>query len=479
MVPVTVDEATMQWKTNHNKRWKLSPRYVVVILLVVVMLLGWGPALFTKKECSHLIVSEPQQFSYAVLRNRDINGEDLMHVQANDLEDVKKVCNLFPNCAGFNSNGWLKTKVSDHISGPADIYVKSEKPVRGQIETIVQPSETFSNSYDQMIAKMKIFVYELTISTRHIRHRSSGHGVEHFIEDKLSKSHLRTRNAEEATFFFVPIRCSYYIYSTPLQQDGIKIAKEQVAETIEYIRKRYPYWDRTYGTDHFYICSHSIGAGIGGDLLKNSIALVYSADYENPYFIPHKDLSLPPYPTHTSSFNTDSKRRKLSATSRPVLAFCAGDMASGRIRPTLYSLFATDPTIVLFAQDISWNVKLKYLSQSKFCLIPRGKDVWSSDLMDAVMSGCIPVILSDHYHLPLQGIVNWSEFSIIIPESQVANLKRILISISNAHYKAMREKLIKVQNYFIWNDPVKPYDAFNSIMYELWQRRAVIRYRKK
>jgi len=37
--------------------------------------------------------------------------------------------------------------------------------------------------------------------------------------------------------------------------------------------------------------------------------------------------------------------------------------------------------------------------------------------------GCIPVILSDHYHLPLQGIVNWSEFSVIVREDEVSTYR--------------------------------------------------------
>ena len=40
--------------------------------------------------------------------------------------------------------------------------------------------------------------------------------------------------------------------------------------------------------------------------------------------------------------------------------------------------------------------------------------------MEAILAGCIPVIISDHYHLPLQELVDWKEFSLIIPESEVS-----------------------------------------------------------
>ena len=50
----------------------------------------------------------------------------------------------------------------------------------------------------------------------------------------------------------------------------------------------YPFWSRSNGADHFYICAHEIGAGIGDGVLKNAIALLNTADYSDPYFIPHK-----------------------------------------------------------------------------------------------------------------------------------------------------------------------------------------------
>ena len=51
---------------------------------------------------------------------------------------------------------------------------------------------------------------------------------------------------------------------------------------------RHPFWSWSSGADHFYVCAHDVGAKVGSDVLKNSIALVNSADYDDPYFVPHK-----------------------------------------------------------------------------------------------------------------------------------------------------------------------------------------------
>ena len=39
--------------------------------------------------------------------------------------------------------------------------------------------------------------------------------------------------------------------------------------------------------------------------------------------------------------------------------------------------------------------------------------------MDALWFGCVPVIIADHYILPLSSLVDWSKIAIIINENQV------------------------------------------------------------
>lgn len=469
-------------KSSHlsHKEWTIPlfpykiALFVVLLLLMVLFIRSFST---TACDCSIQTANGPPEYSYTLVQKSDAIGEDLMQVQARDLKDVKMVCDSLPNCAGYNSNGWLKTKVTGHITGTADLYVKSGIVSSATIvQSPVMNSKT-SSSYEEMLTTMKIYIYEVSTGARISRLYS--HDIERGILDMISSSRLRTRRPEEATFFFIPVRCSYFFHRSPSEEKGILKAKEHLTETLEIIKKTYPYWERTAGSDHVYVCAHRIGAGMGGTLLKNSVALVYSADYDSPYFVPHRDIALPPYPTHLSSFNSDGKRNDLASSPRSVLAFFAGDVTSGRIRPTLYSLYGSDHSIVIFSQDVSWKVRLKYLSQSKFCLIVRGEDVWSSQLVDAIMASCVPVIISDHYHLPLQGVVHWEEFSLIISESQISSLKDVLIRVSIAKHRSLQDKLRMVQRHFIWNEIPKPYDAFYSVMFELWQRRDVVRYRRK
>nr|XP_039270418.1 probable glycosyltransferase At3g07620 [Styela clava] len=491
MIRIDMQKHNINERVNRRESEKVASNrhalilvFSVVITTVLVLLIFFGKSpLLTQSQCMQKQCSSGNlaEYSYTVTRHTDVNGEDLMHVQARDLEVVKKVCDLFESCAGFNSNGWLKTRVSIRVSGPADLYIKSESKSLPKSNSEIYSSSGYSDDYSEMLNKMKIYIYDTNIGQKLRTVRSGGYGVERAVIDQLLKSHFRTRTAEEATFYFIPIRCSSYILGSSMEEEGIMEARRYVGNMIEQIQTMYPYWRRSAGADHFYACSHDIGAGIGKDLLKNAIALVNTADYEDPYFIPHKDISLPPNTMHgPGSLPTVGKGGSdIDPKSRKILAFFAGNLASGRIRPTIQNHFFNDPDFTIIDREVSWSAYLNYLKQSRFCLVPRGREVWSPRLMDAVFYGCIPVILSDHYHLPLQGIVNWSEFSVIVPESQVAKLKSILLNIPDSKIAAMQNVLKRVYIHFVWNNPAQPHDAFYSVMYQLWKRRDVVRYSRK
>lgn len=45
--------------------------------------------------------------------------------------------------------------------------------------------------------------------------------------------------------------------------------------------------------------------------------------------------------------------------------------------------------------------------------------------MDALWFGCVPVIISDRYVLPLENVLNWDDIAYRIPESQVSNTSNL------------------------------------------------------
>ncbi|GJP38294.1 hypothetical protein CLOM_g22752 [Closterium sp. NIES-68] len=55
------------------------------------------------------------------------------------------------------------------------------------------------------------------------------------------------------------------------------------------------------------------------------------------------------------------------------------------------------------------------MRRAKYCLVPRGDTSSSCRLFDAVLSGCIPVVISDALDPPFEDAIDYTAFSILIP----------------------------------------------------------------
>lgn len=91
--------------------------------------------------------------------------------------------------------------------------------------------------------------------------------------------------------------------------------------------------------------------------------------------------------------------------------------------------------------------------------------------------GCIPVIISDDYQLPLDGMLDWSAFSVRIAERDLAKTPGLLENIPERQRKAMRSALQAAAPALTWSRPSQTGDAFHHIMLQLWRKRHVTRYK--
>lgn len=113
--------------------------------------------------------------------------------------------------------------------------------------------------------------------------------------------------------------------------------------------------------------------------------------------------------------------------------------------------------------------------RSRYCLSVKGYEVNTARVSDAIHFGCIPVIISDYYDLPLNNVLDWSKFSVIINEQDVEFLKEILLSISEETYLTMYNNLHLVRRHFAWHTPPENFDSFYMTAYQLWLRRGLHR----
>lgn len=82
--------------------------------------------------------------------------------------------------------------------------------------------------------------------------------------------------------------------------------------------------------------------------------------------------------------------------------------------------------------------------RSKFTLCPRGYGKNSFRLYECMQLGSIPVYIFDDDWRPFKDDIDWNSFSISIHSSELKNIKKILLDISESDYKQMSEHLISV-----------------------------------
>ena len=89
------------------------------------------------------------------------------------------------------------------------------------------------------------------------------------------------------------------------------------------------------------------------------------------------------------------------------------------------------------------------LARSVFCLVAAG-DGWSARFDDAVLHGCIPVIVIDGVVGPWGHQLRWRAFSVRVREADVARLPEILLAIPPARVARMQRALAGVWRRFAW-----------------------------
>lgn len=137
---------------------------------------------------------------------------------------------------------------------------------------------------------------------------------------------------------------------------------------------------------------------------------------------------------------------------------------------------------------------IKGMRTSEFCLHPAGDTPTSCRLFDAIESLCIPVIVSENIELPFEGMLDYSEFSVIVsfsdalrPNWLLSHLRRF----SDEQKGRFRQRMSEIQPVFEYDNghqggvgPIAPDGAVNHIWRKVHQkvpmiREAIVREKRK
>lgn len=217
------------------------------------------------------------------------------------------------------------------------------------------------------------------------------------------------------------------------------------------------------------------------DLHKNAMKVVCNADV-TAKFDTLKDVSIPQ--TLKGGNQSDLVTGSLPPDERDFLAFYAGQM-HGVVRPVLTRYWKDkDPSMKVYEvlpPEIATNISYaEHMKRSRYCLCPKGFEVNSPRIVEAILSGCVPVIISDNFVLPFSDVLDWTKFSITVAEKNIPHLKSILTNIPDGTYRSMQSRLRLIRRHFLWlEDPEDTqYDSFHMILHSIWRQSVKIRKRK-
>ncbi|XP_038701663.1 probable glycosyltransferase At5g03795 isoform X3 [Tripterygium wilfordii] len=339
-------------------------------------------------------------------------------------------------------------------------------------------ANVFHRSYSEMEKQFKVYVYkEGEPPVFHNGPCKSIYSTEGFFINRMEvDKQFRTEDPEKAHVFFLPFSVTMmvrFVYIRDTHDFGP--IRRTVIDYVNLVAGRYPYWNRSLGADHFMLSCHDWGPEASlsvPNLQKNSIRALCNAN-TSERFNPIKDVSFPEINLQTGTIK--DMIGGPSPSQRSILAFFAGGV-HGPIRPVLLEHWeGKDEDIQVFKylpKGISYYAMMR---KTKFCLCPSGYEVASPRIVEAIYTGCVPVLISDHYTPPFSDVLNWKSFSVEVSVSDIPNLKRILMRISSRQYIRMQRRVVQVRKHFELNYPPKRLDVFHMILHSVWLRRLNVR----
>lgn len=85
------------------------------------------------------------------------------------------------------------------------------------------------------------------------------------------------------------------------------------------------------------------------------------------------------------------------------------------------------------------------LTNSSFCLVPRGRRLGSFRFLESLQASCIPVSMSNGYVLPFHEVLEWDRAALTIDERQLLQVPHVVRSVGRSRVLAMRQ-----HTQFLW-----------------------------
>lgn len=325
--------------------------------------------------------------------------------------------------------------------------------------------------------------------------------VEHMVHLNLAACENHCADTAKADLYFVPFypSCLYAAKSYSTGHDIASTSKlarlasdihvhRSFARVLAIVRSR-PEWKRRSGRDHIFVFGQGRGANLGylwtrfrRDLSRACLLAVEGRPYGNPgAFDPAKDVVIPgyvPWTREISSVRAEPIERDLKMHFR--------GRVWGRVRPEMVKHLQPAPDTLITSdsrfrlgtegtQPRAADVLAYYreLRRAEFALCPAGWTPWSRRIYEALLVGSIPVLIPGDFVPPFADRLDWSRFSLSVPDPKIASLDALVRGLPRARVEAMLAEVDRVREHFVYHPKPVPGDAGSGVLSALrrvWER---------
>ncbi|KAL6616623.1 hypothetical protein ACP70R_038893 [Stipagrostis hirtigluma subsp. patula] len=304
------------------------------------------------------------------------------------------------------------------------------------------------------------------------------HSVEYWmmasLQDGLGsggREAVRVRDPDAAEAFFVPFfsSLSFNVHGRNMTDPETEADRLLQVELMDILWKS-KYWQKSSGRDHVIPMHHPNAFRFLRDMVNASILIVADfGRYTKKLASLRKDV-VAPYVHVVDSFLDDDPPDPFDA--RPTLLFFRGRTVrkdEGKIRAKLAKMLKGKDGVRFensFATGSGIKTSTDGMRSSKFCLHPAGDTPSSCRLFDAIVSHCVPVIISSRIELPFEDEIDYTEFSLFFSVEEALRpdyLLNQLRQIPKSKWVEMWSKLKNVSHHYEFQYPPKKGDAVNMI----------------
>ncbi len=356
---------------------------------------------------------------------------------------------------------------------------------------------------DAELARPLVYIYEMPGVFTDTGGTAWPHSTEYLFHRFLLESVHRTRDPEQADYFFVPVYASVRCAQS---ERGAVEAVEMIAAAQAHVEASAPFWGRNGGKDHVWLLSLEEGACAAAARLRDSVLIDHSGalygsdnvcrtahwhecwaprdsergaaggslasgtgnfgEYLNvgwhgtvvehgghPCFDPRKDIFIPPWKPEASTAGAPPKGK-----SRTRLFTFFGDMGHERpawfssgVRPRVAELWGGREDLGMHLFEAGHRDYEKILGESVFCGVFTGDAGWAGPVGDYVRHGCIPVHIHDLNVAPYEGALDLARYSLRVPEVNISNLPYLLAEVPQGRIAELQGGLHEVQGRFSYS----------------------------